>query len=147
MLKPFFRLWRFKTILAKIQKTLIPNWNNIELCRWLRLSLRWNQRWYVENWDRWTQRLTVRNSTALFFYYKQLEKVCKWKLNHNCPLLNPLKKINGHILTYLGCPLFYNDFWISILGYGQLDHIKSEKSWSRDCKDVFLGLQDPKKPK
>ena len=32
-----------------------------------------------------------------------------------------------------------NDFWITILSYGKLDHGKSEKSLSRDSR-----IQDPK---
>ena len=31
-------------------------------------------------------------------------------------------KLNGHILTYLDKPLFYNDFWVPIIGYNELKH-------------------------
>ena len=56
------------------------------------------------------------------------------------PLNSVDSTFNGHILTYLGYHLFYNDFLVPILSYGQLDHIQFK---NRGFVTLGSFLRDP----
>ena len=86
--------------------------------------------------------IIIRTLICLFLKKFNGIKVTRWS-----PLNSVDSTFNGYILTYLKYPLFYNDFWILVLIFSQLNHGESENHSFENlwCIVRTPGQKNPKK--